>query len=63
MLKEKEHEVYFLNMIREEKWLPLFEQVFNWGTTKSLNDLADPDTDQEVNSDAVCTTFKRGKSK
>jgi rubrerythrin len=62
-IKEKEHEVYFLNIIREERWLPLFEKVFNWGTSKSLNDLADPDIDQEVNPDAVCTKFKQGKSK
>ena len=38
-LKEKEHEIYFLNKIKQHKWLPFFEMVFNWGNTKSLNNI------------------------
>lgn len=38
-LKEKEHEIYFLNKIKQHKWLPFFEKVFNWGNTKSLNNI------------------------
>ncbi|MCJ8331471.1 MAG: hypothetical protein HRT89_11595 [Lentisphaeria bacterium] len=38
-IKEKEHEVQFLDMVRDEAWLPYFEKVFSWGTTTSLNDV------------------------
>ena len=29
-IKEKEHEVHFLDIIKDSKWLPYFERVFNW---------------------------------
>lgn len=38
-MKEKEHEVYFLEVIREAKWLPIFEKVFSWGVNTSQNDV------------------------
>ncbi|MBL4587215.1 MAG: ferritin-like domain-containing protein [Flavobacteriales bacterium] len=38
-IKEKEHEVYFLNQIKHSKLLPFFEKVFAWGKTKSFNDV------------------------
>ncbi len=38
-MKEKEHEVYFLNKIKESKVLPYFERIFNWGTRKSENNI------------------------
>ncbi len=38
-VREKEHEVCFLEMIRNHSWLPWFESIFGWGVTKSLNDL------------------------
>lgn len=38
-MKEKEHEVYFLNKIKESKVLPLFERIFNWGRNKSANNI------------------------
>ncbi len=38
-IKEKEHEVYFLNAIKNKKLLPIFEKLFNWGNHKSLNDV------------------------
>ena len=38
-VKEKEHEVFFQKMIKDEKWLPWFEKFFSWGIEKSLNDL------------------------
>ena len=61
-IKEKEHEIYFLNIIRDEKWLPWFERVFNWGTTQSLNDLPESEFEQDLQPDQVCRSFKRGKS-
>lgn len=38
-IKEKEHEVHFLETIKDAPWLPLFERIFNWGTDKSHNDI------------------------
>ena len=38
-MKEKEHEVYFLNKIRESKVLPYFERIFNWGRNRSANNI------------------------
>lgn len=38
-MKEKEHEVHFLEIIRDAKWLPIFEKVFSWGTKSSSNDV------------------------
>ncbi len=38
-IKEKEHEVFFLNMIKADKLLPLFEKIFDWGTGESLNNV------------------------
>jgi hypothetical protein len=38
-MKEKEHEVYFLSKINNDKLLPIFEKLFFWGRHKSLNDV------------------------
>lgn len=38
-IKEKEHEVYFLNSIKNKKLLPIFERVFGWGSSTSFNDV------------------------
>ncbi len=38
-IKEKEHEVYFLEKIKKKKLLVLFEKIFGWGSRKSLNDV------------------------
>ena len=38
-IKEKEHEVYFLEKINKHKLLPLFEKIFNWGKKRSFNDV------------------------
>jgi hypothetical protein len=38
-MKEKEHEVYFLEQIKTSRLLPLFEKVFSWGNKSSLNDV------------------------
>lgn len=42
-MKEKEHEIYFSEMIKDDRWLPFFERWFGWGPTKSHNDV--PETD------------------
>jgi rubrerythrin len=38
-IKEKEHEVYFLEKVENDKWLPLFEKLFLWGKKKSFNNV------------------------
>ena len=38
-IKEKEHEVYFLEKIKTSKLLPVFEKVFNWGRKNSFNNV------------------------
>lgn len=38
-IKEKEHEVYFLNKIKNSKVLPWFEKIFSWGRNKSANNI------------------------
>jgi hypothetical protein len=53
-IKEKEHEVYFLNRIKNKKLLATFERIFSWGSKKSFNDV-DLDTKYSVeSSDAYC---------
>ncbi len=38
-IREKEHEVYFLERIRNRKLLAFFERIFAWGARKSFNDV------------------------
>jgi hypothetical protein len=38
-MKEKEHEVYFLEGIKTKKLLPVFEKLFSWGDRKSFNNV------------------------
>ena len=38
-IKEKEHEIYFLNKIKNSRVLPYFERLFNWGKNKSSNNV------------------------
>jgi len=38
-LREKEHEVYFYEKIKDNKLLPFFERLFAWGTNKRKNDI------------------------
>jgi hypothetical protein len=38
-MKEKEHEVYFLEQIKSSKLLPFFEKLFMWGKVKSFNNI------------------------
>ncbi len=53
-MKEKEHEVYFLEKIRANKLLPFFEKYFGWGSRESFNNI-DLDKKYPVeNSDSYC---------
>ena len=53
-LKEKEHEVYFLEKVRHSRVLPYFEQLFHWGRDQSANNV-DLDRKYPVeDSDVYC---------
>jgi len=56
-LKEKEHEVYFYEQIKDNRMLPFFEKIFAWGTNKRKNDI---DLDAGFvfeNTNAYCEGF------
>ncbi|MEK0449311.1 MAG: hypothetical protein RL088_1579 [Verrucomicrobiota bacterium] len=38
-IKEKEHEVYFLEQVKTSRLLPLFQRLFGWGPGVSANDV------------------------
>ncbi len=38
-IKEKEHEVYFLAQIKNNKLLPFFEKIFRWGNKQGFNNI------------------------
>jgi hypothetical protein len=38
-MKEKEHELYFLEQVKHSRLLPWFEKAFSWGRRRSLNDV------------------------
>lgn len=38
-IKEKEHEVYFLEKIKTNKLLPFFQKFFGWGNDESFNNV------------------------
>ncbi|HEY4876699.1 MAG TPA: hypothetical protein VIH86_14065 [Puia sp.] len=53
-IKEKEHEIYFLDQIKTNKFLPFFEKVFAWGKKDSFNNV-DLDKKYPVeSSDVYC---------
>lgn len=53
-MKEKEHEVYFLEVVKDSKLLPFFEKWFKWGKSNSYNDV-DLEHKKEVeDSDSYC---------
>ncbi len=57
-MKEKEHEVRFLETIKDAKWLPLFERVFAWGVRASLNDVDLRQQEPVTKAAAYCRNYK-----
>lgn len=58
-MKEKEHELYFLDQIKTSRWLPFFERIFSWGRARSLNDV---DIDRKYSlaeADRYCAQYRR----
>ena len=58
-IKEKEHEVYFQQVIEGEPWLPLFERIFNWGAEASLNDVDFEEPLPFERGTKYCKNFRR----
>jgi len=58
-IKEKEHEVYFYEKIKDSKLLPFFERLFNWGATKSFNDIDLENKVKVEESSQYCKTRHR----
>jgi hypothetical protein len=58
-VKEKEHEVYFLDRIRESRWLPVFERVFGWGRGRSRNDVDLENKFPVAAAHRYCTSYPR----
>jgi len=62
-IKEKEHEVYFYEQIKNSKLLPYFEKFFNWGPTQSFNNIDLENQLPVEKSDVYCQVkSKRDKS-
>ncbi len=53
-IKEKEHEVYFLSKIKNNKFLPFFEKIFRWGNKKSANNINMEELETVESSDMYC---------
>jgi hypothetical protein len=58
-IKEKEHEVYFLEQIKDSRWLPFFEKVFSWGKATAANDVNLAAKLPVATSAAYCQDFKK----
>ena len=54
-IKEKEHEVYFLSKIKNNKLLPFFEKMFSWGSKKSFNNVDLDEKHPVESSNGYCT--------
>lgn len=57
-MKEKEHEVYFLEQIKTSRLLPLFEKIFAWGRKSSLNDVDIENKYSVEKSEQYCKSYK-----
>jgi rubrerythrin len=55
-LKEKEHEVYFYEQIKNKKVLPFFEKLFSWGN-KSKNDIDLQEGFNVENTNTYCKNY------
>jgi hypothetical protein len=53
-IKEKEHEVYFLSKIKDNRLLPFFEKLFSWGSRKSFNNVNLDEKYPVESSDVYC---------
>ena len=61
-MKEKEHELYFLDQIKTSRLLSFFEKVFSWGRKSSLNDVDMQNKYSVADSHRYCATYNAGSS-
>jgi len=57
-MKEKDHEVYFLNQIKMSRLLPVFEKIFSWGNKSSINDVDIENKYSVKESQRYCKSYK-----
>jgi hypothetical protein len=57
-MKEKDHEIYFLNQIKASRLLPIFEKIFSWGKKSSLNDVDIENRYPVEKSNQYCKSYK-----
>ena len=57
-MKEKEHEVYFLEQIKASRLMPFFQRLFGWGTGSSANDVVLEKKQPVEESDGYCKHYK-----
>ncbi len=60
-VKEKEHEDYFMELVKDEPWFPLFERVFNWGPARRRNDVDLDDLKPTAEATTYCPNDNCGK--
>jgi hypothetical protein len=53
-IKEKEHEVFYLQAVADNGSLPLFEKIFGWGKVKRRNDVDFENLKTVEQSDDYC---------
>jgi hypothetical protein len=61
-MKEKEHEVYFLQQIQHSRLLPFFEKLFGWGRHSSANDVDLENKYSVEHAHRYCTTYRSGSA-
>jgi len=57
-MKEKEHEIYFLDQIRTSRLMPLFQRLFSWGEGASANDVDLKNKAAVQEADRYCKSYK-----
>lgn len=62
-LKEKEHELYFLELVKDHPLLPFFEKVFSWGKDTSYNTLQAEQLKTEADNQSPTITSSGCKTK
>lgn len=49
-IKEREHEDYFLSLVKDSRLLFLFEKLFGWGLSKSFNEVDASATNKDLST-------------
>jgi hypothetical protein len=60
-MKEKEHEIYFLEQIKSSPLLPLFQKLFSWGPESAINDVDFQNKYPVQDSHNYCKKYKAHK--